>query len=130
MNTDQFQTEDDRFELPGFTAFFAFKTAGSIGFDLAIPRPAGAVTRPFLGHMEVHAPCSGDFTTRLTAYLPGSRDLAGLPEQERHQRCRALMQRTFDQLQLGADELRSYQATFIFPDDSVCIMHLPDILWS
>ena len=130
VNTDSFNTSDDRFELPEFTAFFAFKTAGSIGFNLAILRPPQARMRSILGHMELHSPCTGTFATRFLVHLPGSRDLAALPQQERFQRCRDIMLRTFDQLQLTAEERRSYNATFIFPNDSFVITHSPDCLYA
>ena len=130
MNIEVFNSDRDWFELPGFTAHFAFKTQGSIGFDLAIPRPPQAVSRSVLGHMQVHSPCTGTFSTRLLVHLPGSRDLAGLPQQERFQRCREIMLRTFEHLQLTAEELRSYEATFIFPSDSFVIVHSPDFLYA
>src|SRR5581483_4352902 len=114
MNTEAFNTSDDCFDLPGFTAFFAFKTAGSIGFDLAIPRRPEAHSRTILGRMELHAPCTGTVATRFLAHLFGARDLAGLPKAERFAQCRALMIQTFEQLQLTAGERASYEATFIF----------------
>ena len=130
MNTESFNTPDDRFELPGFTAFFAFKTAGSIGFDLAIPRPPQARTRSILGHMELHSPCTGRFATRFLVHLPGSRDMAGLPQEERFQRCRDLMLQTFDKLQLTDEERRSYDSTFILQNGSFGITHSPDCLYA
>jgi hypothetical protein len=130
VNTEPFNSDDDRFDLPGFTACFAFKTLGSIGFDLAIPRPPQAVTRAILGHMEVHSPCTGTYATRFLVHLTGSRDLAGLPKQERYERCNEIMVRTFGELRMTDDELRSYWATFIFPTDSFVIMHSPDFLYA
>jgi hypothetical protein len=130
VNTERFNSQDDTFELPGFTAYFAFKTTGSIGFDLGIPRPPQARSRVILGHLEVHSPCTGTFATRFLAHFPGSRDLASLPQQERFQRCRTIMQQTFDVLELTAEEVISYDASFIFPTDSFVITHSPDCLYA
>ena len=130
MNTEHFNSEDDAIELVGFTAIFSFKTLGSIGFDLCVPRRPEARGRVILGHLQVHSPCTGAFATRVVAHFPGSRDLANLPQQERFQRCQAIVSKTFESLELKSEQLASYEASFIFPTDSFTIVHSPDFLYT
>ena len=66
MKTEGFQTHKDGFDILDLRAKFFFKTASSIGFDIAMGRFHGKI----LGAMQVHHPCSNHIKARIYIQLP------------------------------------------------------------
>ncbi|HSU55510.1 MAG TPA: hypothetical protein VLT36_15755 [Candidatus Dormibacteraeota bacterium] len=107
MNTENFKKSVDGFEAPDLRVKFFFKTASSIGFDLAMERFHGTI----LGGMQVHHPCEGHIKARLYIQLPKKfRD---------HNLLDQLRIRTFNALRIPLDE--TYELEFRGAEDGLII---------
>ncbi|MDR3402227.1 MAG: hypothetical protein P4L99_06985 [Chthoniobacter sp.] len=121
MNLAKFRNQDQSIELPDYTAWFEFKTAGSIGFEMGhSPR---AREKFIDGSMCIHAPCiekqDGDrestcHLTRFALFFTECR-FASLDEEQKLNRCCTLTSLFFDAVELTPEERSAYMGDFILP---------------
>jgi hypothetical protein len=69
MNTDRFNSREDKFSLLDLTARFNFKSASSVSFSLERHSKSLLPTRQ-IGWIDVHYPCQGHIKLQIRISLP------------------------------------------------------------
>ncbi len=69
MNTENFNSRTDGFNVMDFRAYFSFKTPNSISFDIERYSSSLCPVRQ-LGWIDVHYPCAGHIKVQIRVCLP------------------------------------------------------------
>src|SRR5688572_25100506 len=69
MNTDRFNSQEDKFSMLDLTARFSFRTASSLSFALERYSKSLCPTRQ-VGWIDLHYPCEGHIKLQIRISLP------------------------------------------------------------
>jgi hypothetical protein len=138
MNLTKFSRPEDTFELMGYTVWFCFKSAASIGFEMGYPRMTVQVgktertrvkPKKIHGTLEVHCPCEDEIKTRVRIHFHKACDYKFSETEPRPAQLRRIARKIFDVLEITDPELFAYEVLFILPRGSVLVAHNPSEIY-